>query len=312
MKCSSPLQNKMYALISDLYFLNRATVSKDMDKTVEYLSNYISNYTDAKIIDVPSGSECLTWVIPDEWNVNEAYIETISGKKIVDFKNNPMHLFAYSVSFEDTISKEELEQHLLYDMTQPDTIVYHFRNQYKYGKKTEFGFSIPYNLYRKLNENRYRVVVDTEFKKGKMKIIDWYLKGKLDDTIFICAHTCHPAQVNDGLSGVAVGIELFNYLRTLEDRQYSYRLILGPEYFAAAGFLSHAKDIDKLRYGIYLDMLSTGGEIGFSRSFNGNTYIDKIIKNILSNKFNTHIDASYRGIAGNDEMFYDGPFLIFL
>ncbi|MEW6070843.1 MAG: DUF4910 domain-containing protein, partial [Candidatus Thermoplasmatota archaeon] len=90
-------------------------------------------------------------------------------------------------------------------------------------------------------------------------------------------------------------------------RKYSYRLILGPEYFTAAGFLANAKDTNKLRYGIYLDMLATGGILGFSRSFAGNSYIDKAIKNVLTHKLKSYIDVPYRQLYGNDEMFYDGP-----
>lgn len=298
------VQKRMHKLISDLYFLNRATVSKDSDKVVEYISKLIN----CEVISVPSGSECLTWIIPEEWNVKEAYIETLSGKRIVDFKNSPLHLFAYSAPFKGVISLKELKEHLLYDKSQPDAIVYHYRNQYRYGNKKEWGFSIPYNLYKTLNEEKYRVVVDTEFKKGGMKIIDYRLKGRLEDTIFVCAHTCHPAQVNDGISAAAVGIELFKYLEELKNRKYSYRLILGPEYFAAAGFLANARDVDKLKYGIYLDMLGTGGALGFSRSFIGSTYIDKAIKNVLRHKLKSHIDVPYRQLYGNDEMFYDGPF----
>src|SRR5690606_40589939 len=62
-------------------------------------------------------------------------------------------------------------------------------------------------------------------------------------------------QVNDGIACLAVLIELFRHLQTLPRRRYTYRLILGPEYYAAAAVLAHGKNVDQLKYGFYLDMM---------------------------------------------------------
>ncbi len=48
------------------------------------------------ILDFHSGQEVFDWVIPNEWEVNEAYLENIKGEKIIDFKNNNLHLINYS------------------------------------------------------------------------------------------------------------------------------------------------------------------------------------------------------------------------
>ena len=36
------------------------------------------------------------WKIPKEWNVVDAYIKDSKGNKIIDFKNNNLHLVSYS------------------------------------------------------------------------------------------------------------------------------------------------------------------------------------------------------------------------
>ena len=36
------------------------------------------------INEIKSGKECFGWEVPNEWEVNEAYIKDRSGKKIVD------------------------------------------------------------------------------------------------------------------------------------------------------------------------------------------------------------------------------------
>jgi len=43
----------------------------------------------------------------------------------------------------------------------------------------------------------------------------------------LAAHSCHPGQINDGLLGVALGIDLFKHLKKQSKHHYSYRLIVG-------------------------------------------------------------------------------------
>ena len=62
-----------------------------------------------------------------------------------------------------------------------------------------------------------------------MKILDFVLKGKSDETIIINAHNCHPYQANDDMSGCAVGISLLMKLSRTKDRFFTYRLLISPE-----------------------------------------------------------------------------------
>jgi aminopeptidase-like protein len=104
-------------------------------------------------------------------------------------------------------------------------------------------------------------------------------------------------------------VELFRYLNDLEDRKYSYRLILGPEYFAAAGFLESASDDDiaLMKGGIYFDMMGNNQPFCFQRSFQGTSILDKVIKNIFHNHVPHYKRAHFKEIFGNDEIFYNGP-----
>jgi len=198
--------------------------------------------------------------------------------------------------------------HIKTDQTRPECIVYDYISQYQHGEKNNWGFSIPYNLLQELNDDNYFVNIKTEFNSGKMEIVDWVLPGETSDTIFFAAHTCHPEQVNDGIACIAVIVELFRWLQKKESRRYTYRAIFGPEYFAAAGFLQMAKNINSLKYGFFLDMLGNGKPIVFSHSFIGNSYVDLVIENVLKYDYNCeYFQWPYRGMWGNDEMFYDGP-----
>lgn len=300
---SSDTQERMKTFIEKYYMLNRITVGDDTSRFVHELAAEIGT----EVLSISSGEECLTWVIPPKWTVREAYVQTLSGERVADFSWHPLYLKSYSAPFSGEISAEELVAHISSDKKRPDCLIYDYRAQYQYEDRTAWGFSMSYNQVQNLNEARYYVNIDTEFGSGKMKIIDWTLPGGLPDTIFFAAHTCHPGQVNDGIACIAVAIELFRWLKEMSSRRYTYRMILGPEYFAAAGLLQYGRGIDKLKYGFFLDMLGNGKPLGFSRSYGGDSRVDLITHDVMEHYLEGHIEMPYRSLWGNDEMFYDGP-----
>lgn len=295
-------RQRMMNLIEPYYMLNRVTVG---DETSLFASS-LAKQLNVNLLSVPSGTNCLTWTIPDKWVVREAYIETLQGDRIADFAWNPLYLNSYSAPFSGVLSREELLKHVTSHPILEDRLIY--LNRWQYHKThTQWGFSVPQTTVNSLTEDSYRVEVDTDFESGTLDVIDWILPGNSAETIFFSAHTCHPGQVNDGIACIAVLIELFQYLQSLPERHYTYRLIIGPEYYAAAAVLELGKDIKHLRYGFYLDMMANSLPLSFSRSFHGNSYADRITRSVLTNYDTDRLDAPYRSLYGNDEMFYDGP-----
>lgn len=285
------------------YMLNRVPVSEEMGRFTRSLAQQLG----AKLHTIPSGTECLSWIIPDKWTVKEAYIETLDGHRIADFHWHPLYLQAYSASFSGIVPREQLLQHISVHPHSDDKLIYESRWQYRPGPKTEWGFSLTRNTVNDLSEEEYRVHIDVEFSKGTLDIVDWTLPGATSDTVLLAAHTCHPGQVNDGIACIAVLVELFRSLQRQTNRHFTYRLILGPEYFAAAGLLHYGTGIEQIRYAVYLDMPGHNQPLSFSRSFSGNSYIDAATRNVLKSYEPGYSEAPYRGLYGNDEMFYDGP-----
>ena len=280
---------------------NRVAVSDETNMVAEEVARIL----EGELVSVHSGAECLTWIIPKRWKVRDAYIETVDGKRVVDFQSNPLHLYAYSIPFKGVMGRKELQHHLYYDRHNPDNIPHHYKYQYTYGEEG-WGFCLSYNAYKEMREEKYKVVVDSVLDDGVMKVADCYLKGEMKDTILIAAHNCHPAQVNDGLSSVAVALELFKYLKR-QELKYSYRLVIGPEFYAAAAFLSKAEGIQNIKYGIFLDMLGNNEHMGISYSFQHDTFIDKVVKDAMRSYDKNFVGVPYRESAANDEFFYDGP-----
>lgn len=287
--------------------LNRTAVNEDTDKLAAYLKKKIG--PGAKIHQLQAGKDCLTWKVPMHWRVRKAYIANESGEKIVDFKDNALHLWSHSIAVDQVVSREELEKHILTNPRRPDEFEYHFRNGYRSAAR-DWGFSIPYRIVKTMTDPRYRVCIDTDLDtQGSIKIVDAVLPGRSKDTIFFMAHTCHPWTVNDGLSCIATLVELYEMLQEKKDRKYTYRFIFGPEYFAAAAFLNLTprSEIKRLRYGCFLDMVGSHEPIGMQVSFQGNSAIDRAMKNVLRTHAGTHLIKPYRKLWPNDETFYNGP-----
>jgi len=298
--------DRVMNLISDCYMLNRSAVNTDTDKLVERLQFELN----AKVFESAAGSECLSWFIPNNWYVRKGQLKTISGEVIVDFDDNPLHLWTHSVSFSGVIDRDTLiNNHISTDENRPYEYTYEYRNGYRSGVR-EWGFSIPYNIVKGMNDEQYIVEIDTDLDTNNtLKVVDAFLPGQHKETIFIMAHTCHPGLVSDGLGCIAVAIEIYHWLSKRKNLKYSYRFIFGPEYFGALGWLTTApqSDIDNLSFGIYLDMLTTDEPIGYQNSMHGDSIMDYSVKNIFTSHFPSCVSKDYRQLWGNDETFYNGP-----
>ena len=295
--------DRMRAYIDRYWRWNRVPVGDETSTFVREMAEQL----DVDVISIPTGTECLTWVMPPKWTVEEAYLEAPDGTRIADFAEHPLYLKSYSVPFSGMVDRDTLRNHIKSDPDRPDRLIYDYRAQYQYHERTEWGFSLPHRVVESLPEGDYRVHIDAAFGEGTLDVLDWHLEGDSQETIFFAAHTCHPAQVNDGLGCIAVLLELFRWLAKLPQRRYSYRLLAGPEYFAGAAVLAHAPNVDNLRYGMFLDMMGNGQRMGFSRTYRGDSLIERIVRHVLATRTDDFFEAEYRNLWGNDELFYDGP-----
>jgi len=296
----------MLDFVKKYWFLNRSAVNPDTDKLAYALKKLLSG---SEIIEAKSGEECLTWIIPQRWHVRHAYLKTVDGKILADYSDNPLYLWSHCVGYKGKVGREELLKHVVSQPSRSDEIFYHDTNGYRYGVR-EWGFSLPHRVVESLNDEFYYVDIDADLDdSGTIKVVDCRLPGNLNETMFFMAHTCHPAQVSDGLACIAVCLELCRFMTELPTRRYTYRFIFGPEYFAAATFLAKTpkEEIDALRFGCFLDMLSNHEPVGYQCSFQGDSLMDKIVSNVIKTHSGTHLARGYRRLWGNDETFYNGP-----
>ena len=128
-----------------------------MRKTLRILSRICPKIS---IVEVPSGSKVFDWIVPYEWIVNEAWIKNSEGKKIANFANNNLHVIGYSQPIDKKISLNELNKNLYSLPDQPKAIPY----VTSYYKK-RWGFCIQDNIKKKLKSEKYRVNIDSKYKK---------------------------------------------------------------------------------------------------------------------------------------------------
>ena len=109
-------------LAKELFPINRSITGAGVRKTLSIIKK--KHLPNLKIKKVKSGIKAFDWNIPPEWNIKDAYIKDESGKKIVDYKNNNLHLVAYSRKINRIISRKELNKHLFSIPNKPGAIPY--------------------------------------------------------------------------------------------------------------------------------------------------------------------------------------------
>jgi aminopeptidase-like protein len=159
-----------------------------------------------------------------------------------------------------------------------------------------------------LNDDKYNVVIRTEFEPGEMKIGEILLQGKQPDTFVIEAHLCHPAQANDDLSGVVVAVETARRLLEIPRTNYTYRILIVPETIGTVAFLSHNEDlIPDMAAGLFLEMLGNDSPHALQGSFQPDSQADRCMFSALRDLDKDSYNAPYRSVINNDERQFNAP-----
>ena len=291
--------SSMIDLINELWFLKRELVSDDYDKALHRLAEEVP----MTIHEYPSGTPVWTWTVPEKWTCHEAYLETLAGERLLDYADHPLHVVSYSLPFEGEVSRDELLQHLHAHPRLPDAIPFVF----KYYQR-EWGLCAPKTVLDSLTDDAYRVVIRTSFDPGTLKVGEVVIPGELEESIMLVAHLCHPAMVNDDLTGVVVGLDVARTLLDRPNQKYTYRFLILPETIGSVSYLSHNEDlIPKMIGGLFLEMLGNDAPLALQQSFQSDSQVDKSLATVLLSVDNTGFVGPYRTIISNDERQFNAP-----
>ena len=113
---------KYYKIAKYLLFpICRSITGKGLKKTLKIIQG---EFPKLKIYRVRSGTKAFDWKVPSEWNVNDAYVLDKNNKKIINFKENNLHLVSYSTPINKFLSKEKLFENLYSLPSKSDAIPY--------------------------------------------------------------------------------------------------------------------------------------------------------------------------------------------
>lgn len=289
----------MKDIINSLWKLPRDLVSDGYDQALYDLATRLP----MTIHEYPTGTECFTWIVPEKWTCHEARLETLDGKVLFSYEENPLHVVSYSLPFSGIVDRETLFKHLHSRPDAPEAIPFIF-NYYK----RDWGLCCSHELFESLQEDKYKIILDTSFSHGNLKVGEIIVEGKSKESYVLCAHLCHPGQTNDDMVGVALGMEIFRQLLAGPKPRYTYRFIILPETIGSAAWLSHNQElIPTIKGGLFLEMLATSFPHALQCSNTPKSQMDIICKLIVREHDEQTWIADFMKVILNDERMFNGP-----
>jgi aminopeptidase-like protein len=288
---------EIYELIEKLYPICRSITGNGFRDSMRILQKFIP----LELHEVPSGTQVFDWVVPKEWNIQDAWIKNSKGEKIVDFKKLNLHILNYSVPIKRKVKLSELKEHLFSLPEFPNWIPY--RTSYY---KENWGFCVTHKLLESLQEDEYEVVINSSLEDGYLTYGEYFIKGELEEEFLISCHSCHPSMCNDNLSGMGVTTYLAKHLGQKTSR-YSYRFLFIPGTIGSITWLSLNEDkVKSIKHGLVLACMGDPGKMHYKRTRHGEAEVDRAVNHVLN-----HSGAEYKIMNfspyGYDERQYASP-----
>ncbi len=293
-------KKEIWKFFQDLFSVNRSLTGSGNLFTFNYLRKTLLQ--SLKIKKIKSGRKIFDWNVPDEWVVEKAFLKNKNNKKIIDFKNNNLHLIGYSKSFKGTLGKKEILNHIYTLKKHPNWIPY--RTSYY---SPNWGFCATDNLLKSKDfVGPFKIEIKTKLnKKGSLIFGEAFKKGTSKKEILLSTYCCHPSLANDNLSGVLTASMLFNYI-SKKKTKFSYRLVIAPETIGTLCFLKNS-DLKNIIGGTILTCTAGPGKLSLKESFDKNHWIN-IATHLTLKKYTNNDYKIYPFVPdGSDERQFSSP-----
>ncbi|MBK9170092.1 MAG: DUF4910 domain-containing protein [Bryobacterales bacterium] len=262
----------LHEFASRLFPVCRSISGEGVRHTLQLIGEMIPLH----VSEVPSGTPVFDWIVPNEWNIADAYIKDGTGRRVVDFRQSNLHIMSYSAPVRDRMPLEKLKEHLFTLPDRPDWIPY--RTSYY---REDWGFCLSHKQLQEFTEGEYEVCIDSSLAPGSLTYGECVLPGESPEEFLISCHVCHPSLANDNLSGIAVAAFL---ARSLQNRRlrHTYRFLFIPGTIGAITWLARNQDrAFGIRHGLVLTCIGDSGGFHYKKSRRGDADIDRAVGHAL-------------------------------
>ena len=287
----------MYELAGKLFPICRSITGNGFRQSLEMIREIVP---EIQVFEVPSGTAVYDWTVPKEWNIRGGWIKNMQGETIVDFNDCNLHVMGYSIPIHQTISREELSEHVYTQPEQPEWIPY-VTSYYK----ERWGFCMSERQKQALTDAEYEVYIDSTLEDGFLTYGELVLPGETDDEIFFSTYLCHPSMANNELSGPCVQTELIKYLKSLSHRRYTYRFVFIPETIGSITYLSRNLEAlqQHVKAGFVLSCVGDNRTYSMVSTKYEDTLADRVLNNVLKFHYPDYIRYSFMQRASDERQY---------
>jgi aminopeptidase-like protein len=263
---------EMHELARELFPICRSITGNGLRQTLGLIGERVPLET----TEVPTGTKVLDWVVPQEWNIAEAWIAGPDGNRVVDFADSNLHVLGYSVPVRERLPLAALKEHLFTLPEHPDWIP--FRNSYY---TPNWGFCLQHSRLESLPEGEYEVCIDSTLEDGSLTYAEALVPGETADEVLVSGYACHPSMANDNLSGLVLMTALAKHLAGRPLR-YSYRFLFSPGTIGPIAWLARNEErLERVRHGLVCLCVGDPGPLTYKKSRRGDAEVDRAAQLVL-------------------------------
>jgi aminopeptidase-like protein len=230
-----------------------------------------------EILRFPSRSRVLGWEVPDEWNLDRAWLEAPDGRVVADTDRHALHVVGYSEPGVHVLDLPALDSHLHSLPEIPNAIPY--RTSY-YARR--WGFCLPDDIRTGLPAGRYRATVRGTLAAGHLELGELVVRGGSRNEVLVATHICHPQMANDNVTGIVAAVQLARWALSREPR-LTYRFLFAPATVGALAWLAHARqDLHRIVHGLVITGVGDASALTWKRPRRGETLIDGAMQAVLA------------------------------
>ena len=283
-----------FELVRRLFPLCRSLTGEGVRATFDVLAEQLP----IRRTEIPSGTSIFDWIVPDEWNLRDAYVAAGDGTRVIDYRHSTLHVVSYSEPVRTRLPLDELRERLHTLPDQPDLIPY----RTSYYERT-WGFCLSHRRLLELAPGDYEVVIDATLEPGHLTYAELEIQGAGEGEVLISTYVCHPSLANDNLSGIAVATMLAK--RLLErPLRHTYRFLFAPGTIGPLAWLHQNRDrLDRIRHGLTLSCIGDGGGLTYKRSRQGDAEVDRAMETVLRDSGIRHRVLPWEPWGGDERQF---------